>query len=514
MSAASPEPPSPGSSTLPPRAERPERPGQPLSIKLAAIIAVLVVIGLSVTGTITTVLLRVKLMAEIDSQLASTLATVAQRGQFGAAMAGPSDYVLMAFTADGTAVLSRVGLGHDTAKLPAIEGLTVDEVRAKDWQPFTTRSTEGGGRWRCLAAPAQAGPGGPGEPGEPDLPGGPDEFGLTAVQFVVLALPLDSVNATTRQMAFLVAWVALAVAIAATALGYAMVRRSLRPLRDVEHAAARIAAGDLTTRMPPVRPGSEVARLTDSLNAMLTQIEAAFSSVAASEARMRAFISDASHELRTPLAAIRGYAELYRMGALEEPEALANALRRIENESARMGAMVGDLSTLARLSETPSLRSAPVDLTVLAADAVADAVALDPDRPIRLLGNPEEIPLVIGDEAALRRVLTNLVANALAYTPAGSPIELALWASPPGEVVAEVRDHGPGIPKDKRESVFDRFFRLDGSRSRDSGGSGLGLAIVAGLVAALGGRVEVSETPGGGATFRVTLPSSARGPES
>ncbi|MDR2377847.1 MAG: HAMP domain-containing histidine kinase, partial [Bifidobacteriaceae bacterium] len=463
------------------------RPGRPLPVKLAAIIAGLVTLGLALAGAVTTVVLRIKLVAEVDRQLTATLATLSARGQLNAAMSGPSDYVLMAFADDGASLATWVGVGHDPAQLPTVDALTLDQARDLGGRPFTVAATEGGGQWRCLAALAR---------------------GPTTSRSLVLALPLDAVNDTTREVALLVVWLILAVAVVATAIGYAMVRRSLRPLREVEQAAAQIAAGDLATRMPPAAPGTEVGHLTDSLNAMLTQIEAAFAAQAASESRMRTFVSDASHELRTPLAAIRGYAELYRMGGLDQPEALTGAMRRIEDEAARMGAMVGDLSTLARLTEDRSLQLAPVDLLALAADAAADGKALDPTREVVLITPPEPIGQVMGDESALRRVLTNLVANAVRHTPTGSPIELALARSPVGDAVAEVRDHGPGIPPDKRERVFDRFFRLDGSRSRNLGGSGLGLAIVAALIHAHGGAVEVAETPGGGATFRVHLPAA------
>ncbi|MDR1440979.1 MAG: HAMP domain-containing histidine kinase [Bifidobacteriaceae bacterium] len=466
-----------------------QRAGKPLPVKLAGIIAALVILGLSVTGTVTTVVLRVTLVGELDRQLTQTLSPLTARNQLDAAMSGPSDYVLMVFSADGEAQGTLVGDGHDMANQPAISQFTESETRQHQGQPFTVASHSGGGKWRCVAA-LTPGPFGP--------------------QPVILALPLDSVNATTRQMASLVLWLTLAVAVGATTAGYLMVRHSLRPLRRVELAAAQIAAGDLATRMPPARPGTEVGHLTDSLNAMLTQIEAAFATQSASESRMRTFVSDASHELRTPLATIRGYAELHRLGGLDQPGSLAGAMRRIEAEAARMGGMVGDLSVLARLAESPALKLAPVDPLVLAADAVADVKALDPTRPVTLVGKPGSAPSVMGDESALRRVLANLTANAVAYTPLGSPIELAVATSPTGDAVIEVRDHGDGIPPDKRAQIFDRFFRLDESRSRDLGGSGLGLAIVAGLVGAHGGSVEIFDTAGGGATFRVTLPATPR----
>jgi two-component system OmpR family sensor kinase len=289
--------------------------------------------------------------------------------------------------------------------------------------------------------------------------------------------------------------------------GALIVRQTLRPLREVEDVAESIAAGDLSQRVPEHPTSTEVGRLAASLNAMLSQIERAFAVQAASEERMRRFASDASHELRTPLAAVRGYAELYRQGAVTEKADLDGTMRRIEDEAARMGGLVEDLLTLARLDEQRDEKRLPVDLTVVAADAVQDARALDPDRAVRLTGRngPLGPTNVLGDEARLRQVVTNLVANALRHTPAGTPVELAVGHDD-GYGIVEVRDHGGGIAPDHARKVFERFFRADASRQRSSGGSGLGLAIVAAIVGAHGGQVGVSQTPGGGATFAVRLP--------
>ncbi|MDR2454541.1 MAG: HAMP domain-containing histidine kinase [Bifidobacteriaceae bacterium] len=459
--------------------------GRPLSLKLSAIIAALVVLGLSLAGTAITVALKLKLTNEVDAQLAATIATLAVPQQLDAAMSGPSDYVLMVYLPEGELGRAFTAGGGVQRALPDIPSMTADDALSRDGRAFTVGAASGRGKWRAVAA----------------LLSGPSNGA------VVLALPFDSVNTTTHAMALMVVWTALAATILATSLGYVMVRRSLRPLKSVERAAARIAAGDLSTRIPPAPPGTEVGHLTGSLNAMLAQIEAAFAAQSASEARMRSFVSDASHELRTPLAAIRGYAELYRMGGLPDGEALAGAVKRIEDEAARMGLLVSDLLTLARLDEARAVAREPVDLLVLAGDAIADATALDPTRRVGL-ERRAGAATVVGDESALRRVVTNLVANAVRHTPAGTPIELAVGGARPGWAELEVRDHGPGIPQAKRAKVFDRFYRVDGSRSRDSGGAGLGLAIVAGLVRAHGGSVAVEDTPGGGATFRVLLPTA------
>ena len=243
---------------------------------------------------------------------------------------------------------------------------------------------------------------------------------------------------------------------------------------------------------------------------MLAQIEQSFAVREASEARMRQFVADASHELRTPLAAVRGYAELFRQGAVSGPEDVSATMRRIEDESIRMGGLVDDLLLLTRLDSSRPLRRGLVDLTVLAADAVADARALAPTRQVRLLALTGDLePTTIeGDEARLRQVVTNLVGNAVNHTPAGTSIEIAVGVGD-GRARLEVRDHGGGVDPVKARRVFERFYRADPSRGRgNGGGNGLGLAIVAAIVGAHDGQVGVGATPGGGATFVVDLPSA------
>ncbi|AHI01688.1 HAMP domain-containing sensor histidine kinase [Kutzneria viridogrisea] len=309
-------------------------------------------------------------------------------------------------------------------------------------------------------------------------------------------------------------------------LGYALVRGSLRPLEEVESTAEVIATGELSRRVPVRRPGSEVGRLANALNVMLERIEDAFvarknSEAAAkrSESKMRQFVADASHELRTPLTSIRGYAELYRQGAATSPTEVAEVLRRIEDQAARMGLLVEDLLLLARLDQQRPLEQRHVDLAVIAVDAVHDARVLDPDRRIGLQletssGADEDSGAelaVLGDEARLRQVVGNLVSNALTHTPAGTPVDVRLRRQGVnGErlAVLEVADQGPGLSAEQTDRVFERFYRADAARSRQNGGTGLGLAIVSALVAAHGGRVELDTEPGNGATFRVLLPES------
>jgi two-component system, OmpR family, sensor kinase len=294
-------------------------------------------------------------------------------------------------------------------------------------------------------------------------------------------------------------------------IGYLMIRRSLRPLADVENTAVAIAGGDLSRRVPDLDPRTEVGRLTRALNGMLGQIEHAFArqreseqAARASEDRMRRFVADASHELRTPLTSIRGFAELYRQGAVQEPSEVTRLLRRVEDEATRMGLLVDDLLLLARLDQERPLSSAPVDLLTVVADVVHDARAVAPGRRIDLTVDSAP-PVVLGDEPRLHQVVQNLVMNALRHTPSDTDVQVRVGSHDRRAVVAVV-DHGPGLSAQARQHVFERFYRLDSSRTRDAGGSGLGLSIVSALVTAHGGTVTVEETSGGGATFVVELP--------
>jgi two-component system OmpR family sensor kinase len=319
----------------------------------------------------------------------------------------------------------------------------------------------------------------------------------------VIAIPMGEIDQTLQSLLEIEGLVGGGVLVALIALAWWMIRLGLRPLDRMGETADAIAAGDLSRRVDPGAPGTEVGRLGLALNAMLHQIEKAFSEREASAERLRRFLADASHELRTPLASIRGYAELFRIGAVSSPEDTAKAMSRIEAESARMGVLVEDLLTLARLDELPELRRGRVDLSELARDAVGDALAIAADRPISLTADAPA--LVEGDPHHLRQVIANLMRNAVVHTPAGTPIEVTV-GSDGEEATVEVRDHGPGLPPEATEAIFERFWRADPGRGRGKAGAGLGLSIVASIVAAHGGRVTAANAPGGGASFVVRLP--------
>ncbi len=330
-----------------------------------------------------------------------------------------------------------------------------------------------------------------------------DPMGST---ITVAAIPLGATDDTLQRLLAVEALVIAAVLIVLGLVSWVVVRVGLLPLDRMGHTAGAIAGGDLSHRVESTDPRTEVGRLGVALNAMLDRLERAFGEREASEDRLRRFIADASHELRTPLASIRGYAELFRMGAARDPADVEKAMGRIEDEAARMGVLVEDLLTLARLDEVPDTPHAELDLAALVRDAVDDGRAVAPGREIHL--QVDGAAEVVGDRDQLRQVLGNLLRNAFVHTPAGTPIEVTVQRAG-ADVRLEVRDHGPGLPTSDAEALFERFWRSEAGRERGRGGAGLGLAIVAAIVDAHGGEVRAGNAPGGGASFVVTLPAAA-----
>jgi two-component system OmpR family sensor kinase len=323
----------------------------------------------------------------------------------------------------------------------------------------------------------------------------------------VLALSLDDVDDAVRRLVVVEGLAVLSVLAVLALVTWWVIHLGVRPIRRMTETASAIAGGDLSMRVAEGAAGTEAGALGAALNGMLGRIEEAFDQRTESEGRLRQFVADASHELRTPVTTIRGYAELYRAGALDDPEQLSEAMRRTEQEAVRMGSLVDDLLHLARLDQGRPLERTPVDLVALADDAVRDARAVAPDRTITLVA---EGPVVVpGDEARLRQVVANLVGNAVVHADP-SPVEVHVRRE--GDAVVEVVDHGPGMAAADAARAFERFYRADASRSRHHGGSGLGLAIVEATVRAHGGTVELTSVAGAGTTVRVVLPLDVPAP--
>jgi len=321
---------------------------------------------------------------------------------------------------------------------------------------------------------------------------------------LVVADPINNVSSTLDQLLLLELLVTAGALIGAILLGLWLVRVGLRPLRDVVRTAEAISGGDLMHRVPNENTRTEVGHVATALNFMLERIQAGFRDLQLSENRLRRFVSDASHELRTPIAAVSAYAQLFRQGAAEREEDLPRVMEGIERETARMGRLVEDLLLLARIDERDSSELQPVELVGLVAEAVETARTVGPQWPIGLVASePVEI---MGDWGALRQVVDNLLANVRAHTAPGTAATVSVGRAG-REAFVEVADEGPGISEEQAAVVFERFFRADPSRSRESGGAGLGLAIVATIVRAHGGQVMAVARPGQGALFRVVLPA-------
>jgi two-component system OmpR family sensor kinase len=545
----------------------------PLRVKLTSALLALVAVALAVISITGISVLKSYLLGQTDAQLASYNAqplqhaiqdylsggqTTVETGGLALAWVPAGGHVHMVIR-PGVLFSPQSSQGRILPS-PAIPA-SASWLNSHDGKPTTVAAKSGNARWRVLAYPHQF--------IFPD--------GTTITGTVIVGLDVSNVYRTIGRLIGIDLIVSLIIILVLAVVGIALVRTSLRPLTEIEGTAEAIAAGDLTRRVPDRDARTEVGRLGRSLNAMLSQIEFAFraradSEMAArrSEDRIRQFVADASHELRTPLTAIRGFAEYYRQrGGLEngagsaaaglsgpgsagpdapgqkdagietgpagEPLAtpaddgspltrvdLDRIMRRVEQESSRMGVLVEDMLLLARLDQQRPLESRPVDLLTLAADAVHDARVMAPARSIELMVGSGAAPIVLGDEVRLRQVIGNLMSNALIHTPDGTPVEVRIRsgtlddgpgpgpAPPPGTprpaVILEVADSGPGLTPDQAERAFERFYRADQARARQAGGTGLGLAIVAALVTAHGGAVQVEPTPGGGATFRITLP--------
>ena len=547
--------------------------GISLRAKITGVTVLLLTFGLAVAGAGTVSVLRGYLMDQRDNLVNNFYANAQNYPEANVASCKvsyqPNGTLFAVLDANGKVLCSNIPTG--TAS-PDTKSLTLSWVIARDANattelPKTTiADATGKSHWRVIAAPLTDN---------------------TVYTTLVVGLSVDDVDSTVARFILIFFGFALAVIVFGAATTQLLVTSTFAPLRDVEATAARFAAGDYSQRLGGATPNTEVGRLNRSLNTMLARIDRAFADRQRTLEQMRRFVGDASHELRTPLVSLRGYAELYRMGAITNPEDVAQAMDRIEREAIRMGTLVQDLLELARLDEAKPLRLEPVDLLPIAQDAALDATAGNPGRritvvvapsaqgpddsaastdamlaeetvsniaatgtvvePAAVTGSllltgaiarlrrrrpprtaagaatsplpvsvpiPDVGPIVLAEGDKVRQVVTNLMGNAMRFTPSDSPIELVVEVDREGGYgQLSIVDHGEGIPPQLREKIFQRFWRADTSRTRDTGGSGLGLAIVAGIVANHNGHVEMVETPGGGATFRVSLPLLPSEPE-
>ena len=503
------------------------RPRLSLRARLLAALLVVTTAFLVVLGVVASVVFGGRLGNAFDAQL-----VVAARRQI-AAMVGATDTYAVYYSVH-TGGSGQISAPSATGrKLQSYLDQRIAARRADyrlgsaaEFRPFSLTLPDGGPALRAvwrLAGPRA-------ERGQGVVPPGP--------AVIVVARPLSQREAPQRDT--IVAEVitgAILIALLA-AFGPWLIRRGLAPLDRMATTANQITSrGDLTARMPDSGDRAETGRLTSAINTMLDRIQQAFNERLASEQKVRQFAADASHELRTPLTTIRGYAELYRQGALG-PDRLPDAMRRIEQESDRMSRLVAELLELARLDRMSSLDLRETDLSLLVRDAVADATAVESDRPVYADAPPRLIAVV--DEPRIRQVLANLLGNVREHTPPGTPTAVRLAEAGQG-VVIEVADSGPGMSAENVAQAFDRFHRgsknaagggpshdgpghdgpgdgRDGSDGREArqgdwSGSGLGLSIVQAIARAHGGEAVIESVPGRGTRVRVWLPARLAAPQ-
>jgi two-component system OmpR family sensor kinase len=393
---------------------------------------------------------------------------------------GRNDFARLVYTEDGLVVDAQYyGYADNPASPPDCPDIPSDELDAIMGEVVTLPSIDGTLEYRTLMQPIGDG------------------------QIQAVGTPLTGVDDTVSNLLRVVLIAGAVALLAAIGICWWVIRQGLKPVDHMVATAAAIADGDLGARIEHLQPGTELGRLGTALNDMMGKIQKADDARTAGEHRLRRFVADAAHELRTPLTSLRGYAELYRQGALKDDASVTNAMGRIESEGARMARLVDDLLLLARLDQDRGLERVPVDLGTLVSDAVEDFRVVTPDRPVNL--TLDEGTVVAGDRMRLRQVIDNLLSNVRTHTPSGTDVRVAV-ASVEGAAVLTVADSGPGVAAENQERIFERFWRADPARARGKGGTGLGLAIVASLVEAHDGSIEIESEPGQGATFTVRLP--------
>ena len=394
----------------------------------------------------------------------------------------PTSTSLTLLDANGAVV---AGIGGDLNTVSVrdyIAGYSPEEVAEFDGKPFTVKTESE--NFRVLALPLPSGLGS-----------------------VAIAQSLNDLDRTLSRLQWLFFFIGFVIVGLIALASRSVIKVGLKPLSQVEETAEKIAAGDLSARLPEAKPNTEVGRLTTSLNTMLARIEESFALRKNSEDKLRRFVADASHELRTPLTAIRGFAELHRQGAVTGEADTKQLLSRIEGESIRMGSLVEDLLLLARLDQAREMAHLPVDIAQVTKDAVASAQVAGPDHEISLSGNLDEL-YTLGDQHRIHQVVANLLANARTHTPAGTQIAVSIAEGSDGVRIA-VSDNGPGLSEDDQKRIFERFYRADSSRVRiDGEGSGLGLSIVDAVMKAHGGSVTVDSEVGKGSTFTLFFPQA------
>ena len=395
----------------------------------------------------------------------------------------PSDYYIAILDADGNQFLGLISSTGGGRAIPNFSNLTLETVRETQGIPFdidVESSRRMGTEWRMIALPLQLARGS-----------------------VVIALPTNSDREILAEYAVIGGRFGIFLVVLSGFSIWLTITSALRPLKEVERTAEAVQAGKFSSRLLSKHGKTEIGRLNNALNSMLDSIEGAVSGRDKTLQQMRRFVSDASHELRTPLVTVRGYAELYRMGAITKKQDVAEAMQRIESEAVRMTGLVESLLTLTRMDESGNLDLVETDLAKLADLVIKDASVANQEVKFRVDRLGKDFGAEV-DSDRVKQVLTNLVANASRFAPAGSEVSIEIEAAVQNLNI-KVIDHGEGIPEPLRTKVFERFYRADSSRNRSTGGSGLGLAIAKSIISAHHGEIRALETLGGGSTFALEL---------
>ena len=466
-----------------------------LRAKLTALSVGLIGLLLSVSSAGTVALLSTYLQQNTDTLLITTANQLRNENPLGlerrvasgnlSLPSLPSDYYIAILDADGNQYLGLVSSTGGGRELPNFSSLTRDKVVELGGIPFDAEVVESRGNerdWRIVDLPLSRANGS-----------------------VVVALPTSSNRQIIAEYGVIGARFGIFLLTLSGLSIWLTITSALRPLKEVERTSEAVQSGKFSSRLVERDPKTEIGRLNRALNSMLDSIETAVRGRDRTLSQMRRFVSDASHELRTPLVTVRGYAELYRMGAIRNKKDLNEAMQRIESEAIRMTGLVESLLTLTRMDEVGNLKLKLQDVSEIASAVVKDASVANPQ--VRFLAQSSTAAKANIDGDRIKQVLTNLVNNAGRFAPEGSEVLVSV-SSAKGTHRLEVVDHGEGVPETLRDKVFDRFYRADTSRNRETGGSGLGLAIAQSIVEGHGGKIWLEETPGGGATFVIELPSS------
>jgi two-component system OmpR family sensor kinase len=467
-----------------------------LRAKLTALSVGLIGLLLTVSSAGTVALLSTYLQRNTDTLLIATASTLASEnpGMLDRRVANgdltlpslPSDYYIAILNSQGKQFLGLVSSAGSQRITPNFSSFTLEVVTATEGVPFEVEVDNLRGpntTWRIVALPLNRAEGS-----------------------VVVALPINTNRQIISEYGSIGGRFGIFLLVLSGLSIWLTITSALKPLREVERTAQSVKAGQFSSRLVNRHDKTEIGRLNRALNSMLDSIESAVRGKDKTLEQMRRFVSDASHELRTPLVTVRGYAELYRMGAIKKPKDVAEAMDRIESEAIRMSGLVESLLTLTRMDELDQLTTQKVKLESIATPVIKDASVANPDVKFELEDQTKNLEVEL-DADRMKQVLTNLLGNASRFAPKGSTVTV-LVTKVDKNIKVSVIDRGEGIPEPLQEKVFDRFYRADNSRNRETGGSGLGLAIARSIVNAHGGKIWAEATLGGGATFSFEVPIS------